>query len=110
MGKTLNRHIAAALAALMLLAAAPAQAWPGAAPPSPYDSPPGTGAPIRPLYPRLACDGNVPLTGGIYGATLGGLIGSLLGRDRYGRVDPGATFFGIVAGAMLGATFAASRC
>jgi hypothetical protein len=101
MGKTPNRHIAAALAALMLLGTAPAGAWPGAQPPAPYDSPP---------YPRQACNGSEPLTGGIYGATLGGLIGSLLGRDRYGRVDPGATFFGIVAGAMLGATFAASRC
>jgi hypothetical protein len=108
---SLNRHIAAATAAIMLVGAAPAQAWPGAQPPAPYDSPQG-GYYDPPPYPSHPprCNGSEPLTGGIYGATLGGLIGSLLGRDRYGRVDPGATVFGVITGAMLGATIAASRC
>ena len=73
-----------------------------------YAPPPGIAAPPRP--PRVfACDGSEPLLGGILGAAAGGVLGSALGQ-HHGRIDPGATLFGMFAGAMLGAAIASSGC
>ena len=73
-----------------------------------YAPPPGTAAP--PGTARVfACDGSEPLLGGILGAAAGGLLGSALGQ-HHGRIDPGATLFGMFAGAMLGAAIASSGC
>ncbi len=81
------------------------------APPPPgyyYAPPPGYAVPPRP--PRVfACDGSEPLLGGILGAAAGGVLGSALGQ-HHGRIDPGATLFGMFAGAMLGAAIASSGC
>ncbi|MDE2228187.1 MAG: hypothetical protein KGL11_03995 [Alphaproteobacteria bacterium] len=117
------RRLRAAFAALaaLALAAAVLAIVPAAAAPGP-GAQPYYGAPIpvppflaNPFAPRpeppfaRSCDGSEPIFGGILGATAGGLLAAALGED-HGRVDPGATVFGVVAGAMVGATLAASHC
>gem|GEM_PF-5293768 len=109
-----RRCLAAAMTAAML-AAAPATAAPGPGP-QPYFGvplvPPFFAAPLLP-HPQLPnagrCDGSEPVLGGLFGAAAGGLLAAVLGK-RHGRADPGATIFGVTAGAMIGATLAASGC
>ncbi|SRR5579883_807525 len=103
-----------ALVAMTALTAAPAAAAPGPGP-QPY-----YGVPLMPPFldpfaptptPRFAqaCDGSEPIFGGILGASTGGLLAAML-SEHHGRVDPGATLFGVITGAMIGATLAASHC
>lgn len=109
------RRAAAAFAAVAM-AATPVAAAPGPGP-QPY-----YGVPIpaprfldpfapSPTPPRIAqaCDGSEPIFGGILGASAGGLLAAVL-SERHGRADPGATVFGVITGAMIGATLAASHC
>ena len=72
-----------------------------------YAPPPGYAVPRPPRV--FACDGSEPLLGGLLGAAAGGVLGSALGQ-HHGRIDPGATLFGMFAGAMLGAAIASSGC
>jgi hypothetical protein len=65
-------------------------------------------APAPPSFAR-ACDGSEPIFGGILGAAAGGLLAAAL-SEHHGQADPGATVFGVVTGAMVGATLAASHC
>jgi hypothetical protein len=119
-----TRRLRAALAALAALATAAAvlAIVPAAAAPGP-GAQPYYGVPIpvppflanpfapqpEPPFARSACDGSEPIFGGILGAAAGGLLAAALG-EQHGRVDPGATVFGVVTGAMVGATLAASHC
>lgn len=110
--------LGALAAAAAVLAIVPAAASVGIGP-QPY-----YGVPIPPVPPFLGdpfapapapqpsarvCDGTEPIIGGILGATAGGLLAAAL-NERRGRVDPGGTVFGVVTGAMVGATLAASHC
>ncbi|MGH7014405.1 MAG: hypothetical protein ACREEL_09690 [Stellaceae bacterium] len=111
----LLRTALAALAALAAAALAIVPAAPGPGP-QPYYGVPLPAPPFLDPFapapaPRLtqACDGSEPILGGILGAGAGGLLAAMLG-ERDGRVDPGTTVFGIVTGAMIGATLAASGC
>lgn len=104
----------AAFAALVLVVM-PTVAAPGPGPQPYYGVPypaPRFLDPFAPApTPRFvqACGGREPIVGGILGASAGGLLAAAL-SENHGRVDPGATVFGVVAGAMIGATLAASRC
>ncbi|HYL48346.1 MAG TPA: hypothetical protein VET84_03195 [Stellaceae bacterium] len=107
----------AALAACLGLAlpATPAAAAPGPGPQPYYGVPFPAPRFLDPFAPAPAprfvqvCDGSEPIVGGILGASAGGLLAAALSED-HGRVDPGATVFGVITGAMLGATLAASHC
>ena len=108
------RRAAVAFAAVAL-AVTPAAAAPGPGPQPYYGVPipaPRFLDPFAPApTPRFAqaCDGSEPIFGGILGASAGGLLAAVL-SERHGRADPGATVFGIITGAMVGATLAASHC
>lgn len=109
------RLVAAAFAAVAL-AATPAAAAPGPGPQPyygvPIPAPPPFLNPFAPApTPRFAqaCDGSEPIFGGILGASAGGLLAAVL-SERHGRADPGATVFGVITGAMIGATLATSHC
>ncbi|MDE1903307.1 MAG: hypothetical protein KGI46_05580 [Alphaproteobacteria bacterium] len=109
------RRAAAAFVAVAL-AATPVAAAPGPGPqpyygvpiPAPRFLDPFAPAPTPPRIVQ-ACDGSEPIFGGILGASAGGLLAAVL-SERHGRVDPGATVFGVITGAMIGATLAASHC
>ena len=110
-------RLAAVFAALAMmgLAAAPAAAAPGPGA-EPYYGVPIPAPPFLDPFaptptPRFAqaCDGSEPIFGGILGASAGGLLAAVL-SEHHGRVDPGATAFGVITGAMIGATLAASHC
>ncbi|HKR20318.1 MAG TPA: hypothetical protein VJS41_09270 [Stellaceae bacterium] len=111
------RLTAAAFAAVAMtaLAITPAAAAPGPGAEPYYGAPipaPPFLDPFAPApTPRFAraCDGSEPIFGGILGASAGGLLAAVL-SENHGRVDPGATVFGVITGAMVGATLAASRC
>jgi hypothetical protein len=101
--------------AALALAAAPAAAAPGPGP-QPYYGVPLPAPPfLDPFVPApaprfaQACDGSEPIFGGILGASAGGLLAAAL-SEHHGRVDPGATLFGVITGAAIGATLAASHC
>jgi len=109
-------RLAAAALAAVALAATPAAAAPGPGPQPyygvPIPAPPPFLDPFAPTpTPRFAqaCDGSEPIFGGILGASAGGLLAAVL-SERHGRADPGATVFGVITGAMIGATLAASHC
>lgn len=108
-------QLAAAALAAVALAATPAAAAPGPGP-QPYYGVPIPAPPFLDPFapaptPRFAqaCDGSEPIVGGILGASAGGLLAAVL-SERHGQVDPGATVFGVITGAMVGATLAASHC
>ena len=107
-----HRRLRRAAAAL---AATPVAAAPGPGP-QPYYGVPIPAPPFLDPFapapaPRLvqACDGSEPIFGGILGASAGGLLAAVL-SERRGHIDPGATVFGVITGAMIGATLAASHC
>ena len=109
-------RLAAAALAAVALAATPAAAAPGPGPQPyygvPIPAPPPFLDPFAPTpTPRFAqaCDGSEPIFGGILGASAGGLLAAAL-SENHGRVGPGATVFGVITGAMIGATLAASHC
>lgn len=110
-------RLAASAYAAVALAVTPVAAAPGPGP-QPYYGVPIPAPPpfldpfaLAPTPPRIAqaCDGSEPIFGGILGASAGGLLAALL-SEHHGRADPGATVFGVITGAMIGATLAASHC
>lgn len=109
-------RLVAAAFAVVALAATPAAAAPGPGPqpyygvpiPAPRFLDPFAPAPTPPRIVQ-ACDGSEPIFGGILGASAGGLLAAVL-SERHGQADPGATVFGVITGAMIGATLAASHC
>jgi len=113
----LRRAAGAALAAFaaLVLAVMPTVAAPGPGPQPYYGVPFPAPRFLDPFAPAPAprfvqvCDGSEPIVGGILGASAGGLLAAAL-SENHGRVDPGATVFGVITGAMIGATFAASHC
>lgn len=114
--RRLRRAVAACTAvAMAAMAATQAVAAPGPGP-QPYYGVPIPAPPFLDPFaptptPRFAqaCDGSEPILGGILGASAGGLLAAVL-SERHGQVDPGATVFGVITGAMVGATLAASHC